>query len=135
MLYRWHKQQRSRFAWFQLWGGRSASPLQSHCSKHNSTSSREENMMDNLEYLNRRRSPQQNLTEHRATGNMTQCTNKAAMANTSPSTSLINCTYNPTIPEITSSRFHNVFQILTLSASPSSTEYYKLMLGNWKTFD
>lgn len=55
--------------------------------------------MDNLKEL-KRRSPLENLIEHRATGNTTQCSNKAAMANTSSSTSLINCVYNLITPEI-----------------------------------
>lgn len=55
---------------------------------------------------------------------MTQYSNKAAMANT-----FIDCVYNPTTLEITNSRFHNFSKIPTLSASPFSTEYCKLMLG------
>ena len=103
MLYRQHKQQRTRFACFQLWRGRNDSPLCSCSSKHNPISSSKENAMDNLEGLNGKRSPQQNLNEHGATGNMTQYNNKAAMANTSSRTPFINCAYNPTPPEITNS--------------------------------
>lgn len=136
MFYRQHKQQRTRFAWFQLWRGRrNDTPSRSCSSKHNSVSSSKENVMDNLEGLNRKSSPQQNFNEHGDTGDMTRYSNKAAMLNTSSRTAFINCAYNPASLEITNSYFHNFFKILELFASSFSIGYCKLVLGSWKIFD